>query len=349
MENTSYQDQYAERLLQGFERVRLAQPKARVRQVAAELGVSEYELLRAQPGGIVCRPLDGTLQDRVSALGTLGRVMALSRNESVVHERHGQYEKIRAGQDMGIVLGPDIDLRLFLEHWGPACWVVENGRESLQFFDHAGQAVHKVYKTAETDSTAWNAYLQQFRAQQFTQFTPQPLNKKQPTCTTLGSEVRDQWLAMKDTHELHGILERAQLRRIVALQQIGEDLAQEVPRDTAERMLKRVAEDQISLMCFVSNSGIVQIHSGPIHKVLRTGAWFNVLDPYFNLHLNTEHIDSVWVVTRPSVDGWITSLECFNTEGEQIVQFFGARKPGLPELPAWRALMQSYCSQLLAA
>mgnify|MGYP001582591811 CR=1 FL=1 len=33
----------------------------------------------------------------------------------------------------------------------------------------------------------------------------------------------------------------------------------------------------------------------------------------------------------------------------QIVQFFGERKPGQPELPEWRHLLASLCPQALAA
>lgn len=343
------EEQYAQDLLQRFEQVRQTNPQARTRQVAQQLGVSEYELLRVQPAGVQCLNLQGSLQDMLRDLEQLGRVMALSRNESAVHERHGCYEKVRAGQGMGIVLGPDIDLRLFLEHWGPACWVSEKGRESLQFFDRAGQAVHKVYRTGQTDPAAWDAYLQRHRGGDLPAFVPEDLPGKHYALDSAPATMRQEWLAMKDSHELHGILERAQVSRLVALRDVGGDLAQSVPLDTAERMLQQVSEQQLPIMCFVGNRGIVQIHSGPVQRLLRTGPWFNVLDPDFNLHLNTEDITACWVVTRPSVDGWITSLECFDAQGNLIAQFFGERKPGVPELARWRQILQSYCADALAA
>ena len=92
-------------------------------------------------------------------------------------------------------------------------------------------------------------------------------------------------------------------------------------------------------MAFVGNPGIVQIYTGPVKKLLRTGPWFNVLDPTFNLHANTEQLESVWHVVRPSEDGDITSLECFNQQGELVLTLFGERKPGKPELESWRARM----------
>jgi putative hemin transport protein len=35
----------------------------------------------------------------------------------------------------------------------------------------------------------------------------------------------------------------------------------------------------------------------------------------------------------------VTAIEVFNEMGEIIVQFFGKRKPGVPELEEWRSLV----------
>jgi putative hemin transport protein len=37
----------------------------------------------------------------------------------------------------------------------------------------------------------------------------------------------------------------------------------------------------------------------------------------------------------------VTSIELFDECGELIAMFFGERKPGKPELPAWRELAHS--------
>jgi putative hemin transport protein len=34
-------------------------------------------------------------------------------------------------------------------------------------------------------------------------------------------------------------------------------------------------------------------------------------------------------------------LELFDKEGEMIAQFFGLRKPGIPQLEAWKRLIDS--------
>lgn len=84
----------------------------------------------------------------------------------------------------------------------------------------------------------------------------------------------------------------------------------------------------------------IQIHSGLVTNLLEKGEWFNVLDSEFNLHLRLDGIASVWHVVKPSVDGDINSLEVYDKDGEMIVQFFGKRKPGIPELEQWREVLK---------
>ena len=91
-------------------------------------------------------------------------------------------------------------------------------------------------------------------------------------------------------------------------------------------------------MVFVRNRGMIQIHSGPVKKIKEMNQWLNVLDPEFNLHLRQDLIAESWIVEKPTEDGVVTSLEIFDSEGEQIVTFFGARKPGKPELKGWKEI-----------
>lgn len=324
-------------------------PRIRARNAAHALGISEMELLASGAGGVDPLLLAAPPQEVFKRLGTLDRVMALTRNDWCVHERHGRYEEIRAGKTMGIVLGPDIDLRMFFGRWGSTWAVNDAGRRSIQFFDTGGTAVHKVFCTEATDMTAYDALVEQYM-QPDPDWPPiVPLTDTNHYAPTAPAALRERWLAMKDTHEFHGILKSFNVSRLTALRSVGEDLAQKIEQPVVERMLHDVVQQKIPFMCFVGNPGMVQIHSGPVSRLLRTGSWFNILDPHFNLHLDTTAICQTWIVNRPSDDGWITSLECFAANGDLIVQFFGARKPGVAELSSWRELMTSYCPQPLAA
>jgi len=326
-----------------------AEPKLRMRDRAARLGASEAQLVAAECGATSVA-LAGPAQAVFKEIGTLGEVMALSRNDWCVHERHGRYDGIQADGPVGLVLGPDIDLRLFFSQWKHTFAVTENGRQSLQFFDGQGDAVHKVYRTDATDGAAWDVLVAKFAAAEraWPEAVAAAPADEQSTVAD-AQALRATWLGLKDTHEFFGMLRQFKVSRLAAMEAAGPDLAQRVGDAAVETVLNAVAASGLPIMCFVANRGIVQIHTGPVHKLVRTGSWFNVLDPKFNLHLNTEAIASSWIVNKPTTDGWVTSLEVYSETGEMIVQFFGERKPGKPELPAWRELMLGLCAEPLAA
>ncbi len=64
-----------------------------------------------------------------------------------------------------------------------------------------------------------------------------------------------------------------------------------------------------------------------------------MLDEKFNFHLNETLVTSAWLVKKATKDGVVTSVELFNAAGENVVLFFGKRKPGEAEDPAWRAIV----------
>lgn len=325
------------------------QPKLRMRERAERLGASEAELVAAGCGVESVELGADSMQALFRGLGALGEVMALSRNDWSVHERHGAYLDIQAEGPVGLVLGPDIDLRVFFGCWRFAYAVTENGRQSLQFFDQSGEAVHKVYRTEATDGAAWDAYVARHARPQKTPPRVEPAPPADGADEAADpAGLRAHWLAMQDTHEFFPMLRKFKVTRLGALRAGGADLAQQVPGEVIEQVLQSAAASGLSIMCFVGNRGMVQIHTGPVHKLVRTGRWFNVLDLKFNLHLDTEAITSCWVVNKPTSDGWVTSLEGYAGD-ELVVQFFGERKPGKPELPDWRRLMLDLCAQPLAA
>lgn len=91
---------------------RAENPKMRERDIAAQPGVSRQPSLR--PKSAFCHP---HRRQRPEASGarrrTSAKPLALSRNESAVHEKIGVYENIKTGGQGAIVLGENIDLRIF--------------------------------------------------------------------------------------------------------------------------------------------------------------------------------------------------------------------------------------------
>lgn len=327
-----------------WQTLREKQPALRIRNAAEQLGASEMQLLLSQPETWVTR-LEPHCGEILSALDTLGPVMTLTRNDEVVHETTGTVKdfKVTAQGAMGLCLG-DIDLRVFFNKWAHAFAVSEPNadgslRHSLQFFAASGDAMFKVYRVTETNADAWSELIGKYTSE--AQRPPLRLQPRKPfqRCTTDNVDwqtFRQDWENLQDVHDFHGMLQKHGLDRLTALENMGQTWAWRVRDNSLETLLQRSSATASPLMLFVGNPGVVQIFTGTVNNLRRTGPWYNVLDSHFNLHANTEQFASIWVVKRPSTDGDITSLECFNARGELVLTVFGERKPGKPELQSWR-------------
>src|SRR3569623_950685 len=142
--------------------------KMRERDFARIVKISEAELVAAYVGHGATR-LVCDVPCLLSGLEAVGEVMALTRNESAVHEKIGVYRNTEVSPHVGIVHGDEIDLRVFPKHWVSAFAVEkadETGatRRSLQFFDASGDATHKVHLRETSNLEAYTALDARFPA-----------------------------------------------------------------------------------------------------------------------------------------------------------------------------------------
>ena len=324
---------------------RAENPKVRIRDAAARLGVSEAELVASGCGNTATR-LYGDWGALVDELHELGELMALTRNEHAVHEKTGSYGRLSRSGAIGVLLG-EIDLRLFFSRWHLGFAVREEGqggaRYSLQFFDASGMAVHKVYLTAGSDQAAYERLTGRYRHADQSPFQPVlPAPKTMPQAADAAIDAVGlvaHWRALQDTHDFADLLTRFGAGRVQAFRLVGDDLARRVGLSAPRRMLETCAAAGLDLMLFVASPGAVQIHTGPVHNLKALGPWFNVLDERFSLHLRETALTSAWVVHKPTRDGVVSSLEVFDGDGVLVCQLFGRRKPGQAEDLRWREIL----------
>ncbi|MBS7564103.1 hemin-degrading factor [Mucilaginibacter sp. Bleaf8] len=318
-------------------------PKLRIRDAAKQMGVSEAELLATGLGQHVTR-LNDQFMDLLKEVNTLGRVMALTRNEHCVHERKGIYKKASFNGHVGLVVTPDIDLRLFMNQWQFGFAVNEEGRRSLQFFDQTGEAVHKIYLVEESDQQAYETLVSKYTAED--QYQRIDAAAVKPTAAELPDadidilQFQESWRNLQDTHDFHPLLRKHGLTRTQALRLAPDGFARQIEPVLIKQILEQASATQLEIMVFTGSAGCIQIHTGPVNRLLETGPWFNVLDPDFNMHLRLSGIQALWLVKKPTTDGLVHSLEAYDAEGNTIVQFFGKRKPGIPESAGWRNLLR---------
>ena len=333
--------------------LKVEEPKLRSRGLAKKLGISEAELTSFSVGKNVTR-LVGDWKSLLTGLKNVGYVMALTRNESCVHERKGIYDNIKfygGPHNMGVAVNPDIDLRFFMNEWKYGL-AIEMDRGSaaklyaFQFFNAKGEAVHKVYCTPKSDLEAYEKLVQLFTAKEqipITDVDTTPLAKKEitPDDEIDVTNFQESWKTLKDTHDFFGLLRKYTVTRTQGLRLAPEGFTQKIDNLAIVRTLKNVVAQKVSIMCFVHSKGCVQIHTGPIRNLKLYGDWYNIMDKEFNLHLNLEDVAETWIVKKPTEDGIVTSLELFDKNGELIVYFFGERKPGKPELKGWREIINN--------
>lgn len=350
-------------LKEQWESYQIANPKVRIRDAAKALSTSEAQLLATNCGANVTQ-LDVDFRAFLSTeIPTLGEVKAITRNDDVVHERVGTYlnPHFNEASHIGMFVGADIDLRIFLQHWKLTFSVTEmikdKPRYSIQFFDQGGNAIHKIFLTSKSDFESFLRIEKQYKhSEQSTELSVEPVTEKLETRNDSPeiATFQEGWKNLKDTHSFHPLMMKHKLTRLQALEiapkgfenNPNRNFAQRVDLSSVRNAFASAAHNEVPIMVFVGNKGLIQIHTGPVNKLLEHSEWYNVMDPEFNLHLRESAVDQVWVVRKPTEDGIVSSLEIFDKNEKLICTLFGKRKPGIPEDPNWTAIVDSIQNKL---
>ncbi len=322
--------------------LRAEKAPSRARDFAHSNGITEAELVAAYVGhgttAIAAHP-DGLMP----FVKEMGEVMALTRNESCVHERVGTYSDYRSGEIAAMVLDPEIDLRIFPSHWVHGFAVEEQGdkgtKRSIQIFDAAGDAVHKIYLREASDVSAWDRMVPALALpvqSGVLDLQPRKSVEGPKGETAQRDELRAAWGRMTDTHQFLGMVKGLKMNRLGANRVVGAPHAVPLALDAVTRTLELASARKVPVMIFVGNMGCIQIHGGPVDRIVPMGPWINVLDPRFDMHLRTDHVAEVWLVRKPTRTGEAISVEAFDKDGMLILQIFGYRKD-TPAEP-WNAL-----------
>ncbi|SDY78910.1 hemin-degrading factor [Citreimonas salinaria] len=318
-------------------------PKLRARDAADALGIAEAQLVAASVGAGATR-IAAHPDDIVPAAEALGEVMALTRVEACVHEKVGAYGNYHPGEHAAMTLTEDIDLRIFPSHWVHAFAIDEAGRRSLQVFDAAGDAVHKIHLREASNHGVWSRIVADLALDD--QSSGQQVEPRKPVEAAKIREdkadvLREEWARLTDTHQFLRLCSKLKMNRLGAYRAAGAPFVRQLAPQAADTMLNAVRDAGIEVMIFVGNRGCIQIHTGPIHTLKPMGPWQNVMDPGFNLHLRLDMVAEVWAVQKPTQRGPAVSVEAFDAEGGMIFQVFGVGKEGRDSRKAWGRIVQA--------
>lgn len=334
-------------LRERYAELRAQQPHLRARDAARTLGVSECELVAAQP--TVTR-LDERWREMFAAFPTLGEAMALTRNEAVVSEIIGVYgaPEFMGENGPGQVAGEPIDLRIFLHAWSFGLAVREpfrgKTRRSLQFFDGRGDAVHKLFLRDEAHADAFEALITAHAnplGLDDLKVSREPVPAPSASGDVDRETLREAWSKMPDPHAFFGLLKKFDLDREESLRRVGAPWAEPVDAGSLRTVLEAARDAKEKIMVFVGNDGMLQIFSDAVHKVVVVDGWTNVLDPTFNLHVHDPLVVRAWRVRKPCNAGTVTSLELYDASGRNVALIFGKRGRREEDPPGWRSIIDS--------
>ena len=252
-------------LKQRWQALRESQSGLRIRDAAAQLGVSEAALLETRIDEGVKR-LAVRIDALCAALPHLGTVMSLIRNESAVHEKDiafpagvGSDGEIRfVSEEFALTLIPSTVAHAFyVEDANP-----KGPLRSIQLFDAAGGALWKIYARDRADHAAFERLLAELAWPE----DVQPISFSRPVAAPADAAPAG------NPVDLQAVLETA-------------------------------AAEAIPVRLEVANHGVRQSHRGPLVRIVRMGPWLNVLDPGFDWHLNENPLSggSVEPGDRPSL------------------------------------------------
>jgi putative hemin transport protein len=322
----------------------------RARDLAEKLGISEGELVAAEVGHGT-RRISAHPDDIMGVVPALGEVMALTRTPSVVHEKVGTYDNYQSGQHASMVLAEAIDLRIFPQHWVSAFAVetVTEGvpKRSLQVFDAAGDAVHKIHLRDASSHDQWDMVVETLATAGQTDTLDVAL-RTAPSAPIVREDkadiLRSEWDRMTDTHQFMLLTRKLKMNRLGAYRVAGAPYVRRLETGAVDALLAKLGESGVPSMIFVGNHGCIQIHSGPVHRIKQVGPWNNVMDPGFNLHLRSDHIAEVYEVRKPTKRGTAISVEAFDADGAIILQVFGMRTKEVDHVAAFEELVLSLAS-----
>ncbi len=316
----------ADTLKQAWQDLRADHPHMRIRDAAATLGVSEAELLATDCGNLVIR-LREHWPALLGAVGTLGPVMALTRNAFAVHEKIGLYEDICPCGDFILITGHHIELCLSTGVWHSSFAVIEEThlgpRHSLQFFDTTGEAVHKIYLTEHADAGLYRRLVDIFRADDQSPYLALPTDSTKPALGAIASsqDLPEHW------------------QRLLLANTPEAVLAGRIATPALRELMRQLAELLLPIQVLVGNPGAMQLHDGPIQNLKITGPWFNVLDQGFNLHLNEMAVAGADIVQLTYKQRDLTGLLVRDQNQQTILTIVGQFDEADGESALWRDLL----------
>jgi len=134
---------------------------------------------------------------------------------------------------------------------------------------------------------------------------------------------QDGWLRLRTTEDFHKLIERFGVTDFEALRLAGEIWAARVTPEAFVARLRLLAELELPCTLALGYGDAMNAHRVVIEQVQCRNGCLHLLGDELCFILRKDCMDTAWVVTRPSADGVLISLELYDKEHELVVRLSG--------------------------
>ena len=250
----------------------------RIYDIAKKLKYSEAELLSTQLGTKLKYLKINNAFDFFNEIKKLKKVMFLTRNNDVVHEKivickkldyiNGRNFVIRYNKEPLVLFNENLWAHVFSEHR------VQRNKDlrSIQLFNSGGNAILKIYLKSNCIEQ-FNKIIAKYEV---------PYNYElQSDLETSSNKIDDNLLklAMSSIKWNQTVPSKVYIKKNIT------------SKGLLKRILQYIAKNNLDLGIYILGFSSIQYFEGKIHKLVDYKDWFNILDPEFNLQIKASILE----------------------------------------------------------
>lgn len=326
--------------------------------IANKMGISEGELANFRLAHDARKLSVENIKVFINDLERLEKVKSITRNKYAITIQDGEltnqylngYKEMDISASAGLILNPrSLDLRIFFKHWNHIFYFHEikakKELHSIQTFDKYGTAINKIYILPDSNKDILKYILNKYQDHEYApvKFISDEDKKEiiRNACLSVDENIDTDWRNMREVHDFYLLMRKYNMSRQDLFRSVKDDLAYRVSNQAIHDIftLAKIQDEELTI--FIANIGCVQIYTGKILKTAHLNGWFNIFNKDNRMHIKDEDIHETWVVKKPGEYGYVTSLEVFSKDGEQIIQIYGQRNEQEEERQSWRNIIES--------
>ncbi len=319
--------------------------------VEKTLGLTELDVVDQQLG-VNSIALKTNFLEIMNSLPSLGYTATRVYNNIAIQECKGFYMATVCENTINIIMAnaKEAGVKVLLDSWQCIYAVREltelGYRYSLQIFGENGKAVKKIFMQPQSNFYAYQDIIDGHKSNE--EQTQQAIQKSISNIRK-DVDVRElilDWRKEGSINHAEELTKKYKISYQEIYRYIGDVYAEELSVKKLEIIMEQAAERNMPMSFYTFNNGVSQYYSGVLDNVYASGDCLHCMAADFSLQILETSIANAWLVRKATSSGIVTSLEFYDSYGNQLLKLHGQyNKYG--ESIHWKRLAESalqYCS-----